>query len=61
LRDRLRDPSVWERPTELARLVAGEQWTGQSPQLLLALGRRLLGQEGEQLLKRAQQQQPGDF
>jgi tetratricopeptide (TPR) repeat protein len=60
-RDRVRDPAAWDNPAELARRVAAEQGTGQSPQLLVALGTRLSGKEEEQLLKRAQERHPGDF
>jgi serine/threonine-protein kinase len=62
-RDGARDPAAWDDGAALARLVAGRQVTQQSPQLLAALGMRLLALRGdaEGLLRRAQAEHPGDF
>jgi tetratricopeptide (TPR) repeat protein len=68
LRDRLRDPKVWENPAALEKL-AGEVLRDQGnlaklrPELLAALGQSLLraGADAVPLLRAAQQQHPGDF
>jgi serine/threonine-protein kinase len=62
-RDRVRDPAVWDDPAALASLVQGPKVTKNSPQLLALLGLRLLAVRGdaEGLLRRAQEQHPGDF
>ena len=62
-RDDVRRPAVWDDPEALARLTEGEAAAKQSPQLLAALGIRLMRprERAEGLLRAAQQRHPGDF
>ncbi len=62
-RDRARDPAVWADAATLARLAGEEQAAKQSPQLLDAVGERmiLLGGAADPLLRAAQERSPGDF
>ncbi len=62
-RDRLRDPAAWHDAATLARLAAEPAAARQPSPLLAALGLRLLdlGADPEQLLRAAQERQPGDF
>jgi serine/threonine-protein kinase len=60
-RDGVRDPRVWDDAALMARRVSGPQAAEQSPQLLVALGRRLKGKAAEELLRGAQQRHPADF
>jgi serine/threonine-protein kinase len=62
-RDRVRDPAAWDDTVALARLAEGPQAAQQSPQLLGMLGRLLVavGRDRIGLLRRAQEQHPGDF
>jgi hypothetical protein len=61
-RDRLRQPALWRDEGGLARLVAQAPPEALTPALATALGGRLKKrEEGEPLLRSAQQARPGDF
>jgi tetratricopeptide (TPR) repeat protein len=63
LRNRLRDPAVWQDRRQLTRLAAHAGVEHLSPALLLIVGSRLeqLGGPGLELLERGQRRYPGDF
>jgi serine/threonine-protein kinase len=62
-RDRARDPAAWGDAAALAELARAAPVAEQSPPVLLALGERLqlAGGDGIGLLRRVQEQYPGDF
>jgi serine/threonine-protein kinase len=62
-RNKVRDAAVWEDKAALAGLVDSEGVKKQSPQLLAALGERLMSLRGdaERLMRLAQERHPGDF
>jgi serine/threonine-protein kinase len=60
-RDRARQPAVWRDRQALKELVAEEEATDQSPQLVVALAVRLRSDEAAGLLRQALARHPDDF
>jgi serine/threonine-protein kinase len=60
-RDRARDPVVWKDKAALARLLQTAPVANWSPSLLTTLAKQLPPADRVALLRRAQQQYPGDF
>jgi serine/threonine-protein kinase len=62
-RDRVRDPKAWQDKAALAELAAAVPVKGQSPSLLVALGRTLENRGGDAipLYRRVLAEYPGDF
>jgi eukaryotic-like serine/threonine-protein kinase len=62
-RDRVRDPKVWQDRSTLTGLARSAPVTGESLQLLVAVGERLqdFGEGAPEFLKQVQKANPGDF
>jgi hypothetical protein len=62
-RDQARQPALWRGREALKALLAEEEATDQTPQLVVALSEQLRGLGGDALgpLRRAQERHPDDF
>jgi serine/threonine-protein kinase len=60
-RDQLRNPKLWKDPRRLETLVAEARMAALTPQLAVALGRRLQADRAAALLRQVQQRHPDDF